>query len=158
MRRIKKDGTGSICKGASTNTERRGFWKTAMKRVCAAAILVFYAWSGPAFAQGGTLMVQLVESGWLPVPTMDVHLTSVTTCAGSGRATSRPTVITTNKSGYATFSVPGKGFYSIEVPKQGEFGFARKRICIELFDFAPEFPTAYVQIKLGFSGPPIVVR
>jgi hypothetical protein len=62
----------------------------------------------------------------------------------------------TDNAGNAEFSVSGKGYYRIDVDKQG--GFARARKCVELYDFQAPYLTAYVQLRLGFGDPPIVIH
>jgi hypothetical protein len=141
--------------------EQRYVLRRRQPRTCvgahiAAVILVSLASVVPASAQAGSLSVQLVERGYLPVPTTAIQLVPVANCSASARRTGPGVVKTTDKTGYATFPVPGKGHYRFEVTKHG--GFAAKRMCIELFDFDPTFPTAYVQLRLAFSGAPVVVR
>lgn len=129
---------------------------TAVAACVAATISGVLGRAVPASAQAGSLTVQLVERGWLPVPTTDVEFMPVTNCTPSGRPTAPATSKTTDKAGNATFTVAGKGHYRMRVKKQG--GFAAKQTCVELFDFEPSFPTAYVQIRLDFAGGSVVVK
>ena len=109
-------------------------------------------------AQAGTLSVQLIEPGYLPVPTVSIKVTQVTSCRPSTAAPAPSAGETkmTDKTGTATFEVRGKGFYLIEVPSQD--GYSGERRCIELSDFARFFPTAYVQIPLKPAGTGVTVR
>ena len=107
-------------------------------------------------AGSGTLVVQLVEPGWLPVPNVAVRVIEVTSCASHGRAVPTTIIRDTDKRGDANFEVSGSRKYRIEVLKEG--GFAPARVCIQLFEFVPSLPTAYVQLRLRVAGPAVVVR
>lgn len=129
-----------------------------MKKIWIAAALNILLVSVSASAQSaaGTLSVQLVEPGWLPVPNMTIRLTGVMNCAVGGRLTGSSVEKSSDRTGQAVFAVSGKSHYRIDVPKNG--GFAARSSCVQLFEFAPDFSTAYVQIRLTPAGPRVVVR
>lgn len=130
----------------------------------AATCFLVLCLSQAAAAQSGRLAVQLVEPGWLPIPEMTVTVVPVATCEatkGSGHtgqdAHDAATGQTrdTDRSGVAQFTIPGKGLYRIAVAPQDDF--AGKTRCIRVFDFAPPFETAYVQLQLAPKGPHVAV-
>jgi len=129
-----------------------------VKRIWIAAVLeiLLVAGLGSAQSAAGTLIVQLVEPGWLPVPNMTIRLTPVMNCTPGRRPTSSPIEKNTDKTGQAAFAVSGKSHYLINVPKSA--GFAARSSCVQLFDFPPDFSTAYVQVRLNVAGPRVVVR
>ena len=122
-----------------------------MKRIWIAALLQVSLAAVVAAAQSaaGTLSVQLVEPGWLPLPNMTIRITPVMNCAPKARPAGPPVEKNSDRSGEATFAVPGKGHYRIDVPKDA--GFAARSDCVQLFDFERYAATAYVQVRLNFS-------
>src|SRR5262245_34425208 len=102
-------------------------------------------------AEEPRLRVQLVEPGWLPVPTVDVQITPVSSCSPSARTTGPTLTALTDRSGYASFQSLDQAFYRIQAREQG--GFASSQRCVRLGPKSDNFPTAYVQLQLKLAGP-----
>ena len=102
--------------------------------------------SSPALTQSPSLIVQVVDPVWLPVPGAEVTVKPLRrdTQLKSNRTE-------TDKDGYARFLVPTDADYSIEV---NLYGFKRERLkCVHLFKTSGSSAPAYVQLKLSLSGP-----
>jgi hypothetical protein len=98
----------------------------------------------PAQTQSPSLIVQVVDPVWLPVPGAEVTLKPLSTGAKSNRTE-------TDKDGYARFSVPGDADYSIEAKL---YGFKRERLKrVHLLKTSGSSAPAYVQLQLRLSGP-----
>lgn len=102
----------------------------------------------PAPTESPSLIVQVVDPAWYPIPGAGVTVRPLTghSLPNSGLA---------NNQGYANFSAPGDADYAIEVKKAG-YKSARLR-SLHLFKSSGPFPTAYVQIRLQVSGPTTTV-
>ena len=111
---------------------------------------LWFAFAVPIVAEEPRLRVQLVEPGWLPVPTVDVQITPVSSCSPSARTTGPSLTALTDRSGYASFQSLDQAFYRIQVSKQS--GFAPSQLCIRLGSKTDGLPTAYVQLQLK-AGP-----
>jgi len=93
-----------------------------------------------------SLIVQVVDPVWLPVPGAEVSLKALPTGAKSKSMRTE-----TDKDGYARFSVPGDADYSIEVKL---YGFKRERLKrVHLLKTSGSSAPAYVQLQLRLSGP-----
>jgi hypothetical protein len=102
----------------------------------------------PPASPAGKLRVQLVEPGWLPVPTTTVKMRRVTDCASSERRTTGTgQEKLTDRLGWTEFDVEQLNQYLIEVDAQG--GFAAAKQCVRLLQFNALSHTAYVQIRLA---------
>jgi hypothetical protein len=148
-------GSSGLCERTPEDPSARESGETPMSKLHACFLLLI-GLTVSLSAQSGTLVVQLVEPGWLPVPNIAVRLVPVSSCNAGARGTSAAVTKDTDRSGNATFAVPGRTQYRVEVMKQG--GFAAKRTCIRLFEFVPSLSTAYVQLRLSPAGPPVVIR
>jgi hypothetical protein len=92
-----------------------------------------------------TLMVQLVDTAWTPVPGIDVKATSVGSC--QGKSASKGTLSArTDRAGFARFNVPAGANYLLSVPPDS--GFLHPRRCVHIFPRNANLPTAYVQIQV----------
>lgn len=118
---------------------------------CVAALIA------PAIAaERNELIVQIVRPEWLPLPGVPVRVINVKSCARGAAPVFPMTSRTTDKSGTATFEIAGTGHYRIEVP--GEGGWSRVVKCVHLESFDGDFPTAYVQLQVKFTGPMATVK
>lgn len=104
--------------------------------------------ASPAVPQSPSLVVQVVDPTWLPVPGAEVTVKPL-----HGDAQSKSNRTETDKDGYAKFLVPGDADYSIEVKS---YGFKRERMK-NMHLFKPSSSPAYVQLRLRLSGPFITV-
>jgi hypothetical protein len=100
----------------------------------------------PAQKQSPSLIVQVVDPGWLPIPGAEVELKPL-----RGDAKTKSDRKETDKDGYAKFFAPGDADYDIEVEV---YGFKRGRLNrVHLFKPSGSSSTAYVQLKMSLSGP-----
>ena len=100
----------------------------------------------PALTQSPSLVVQVVDPVWLPVPGAEVTLKPL---GGDAQLKSHRTE--TDKDGYARFFVPSDADYSVEVKL---YGFKREQLkCVHLVKTSGSSAPAYVQLKLRLSGP-----
>jgi hypothetical protein len=100
----------------------------------------------PGQTQPPSLIVQVVDPGWLPIPGAEVTLKPLREEAQlkSNRAE-------TDKDGYAKFFVPGDADYAIEARW---YGFRRESLkSVHLFKAAGSSSPAYIQFRLRLSGP-----
>lgn len=96
-----------------------------------------------------SLIVQAVDSTWLPLPGMRVTVTS--TKPGGHRQTSE-----TKREGFAEFWVPRDTEYSIEVAAPGV---KRTRVKRVIIGPALEYTsTAYVQVQLHVDSPKVTIE
>ena len=119
-----------------------------MKRYFLTLWVVFVV---PVSAEEPRLRVQLVEPGWLPIPTFNVQITPVSSFAASARTTGASLTALTDRSGYASFQSLDQAYYRIQASEQG--GFASSRRCVRLGPKSDGLPTAYVQLQLKLAGP-----
>jgi hypothetical protein len=112
---------------------------------------LWVAFAVPLSADEPRLKVQLVEPGWLPVPTHNVQITPVSSCSRSARTTGPSLTALTDRSGYASFQSLDQAYYRIQVSDEG--GFASSQRCVRLSPKSDDFPTAYVQLQLKLAGP-----
>ena len=102
----------------------------------------------PTVTEPPSLIVQVVDPNWLPIPGAEVTVKPL-----SGKAESK--VGHTNNDGSAEFWVQGDADYAIEA-KRG--GFKTKQLKhLHLTKSSAPFPTAYIQFQLKLSGPSITV-
>jgi hypothetical protein len=114
-------------------------------------VLLFFAshQALPTVTEPPSLIVQVVDPNWLPVPGAEVMVKPL-----SGKAESK--VGHTNKDGNAEFWVQGDADYAIEAKRQG---FKTKLLKhVHLTKPSTTFPTAYMQFQLTPSGPSITVN
>jgi uncharacterized GH25 family protein len=104
----------------------------------------------PLSAEEPRMRVQLVEPGWLPVPTHNVQVTPVSSCSPSARTTGPSLTTRTDRSGYASFQSLDQTYYRIQVSEQG--GFASIQRCVRLSPKSDDLRTAYVQLQLKLAG------
>lgn len=111
---------------------------------------------GTPQAAGGapTLIVQLVDPGWTPVPSQTVQVTPTTSCGAKPVAAGKTVEAKTDGAGFASFQVPDKATYLIDVAKAS--GFLPTPKCVRIFRRANALPTAYVQLQV--RSPKIVVQ
>lgn len=103
----------------------------------------------PTRTEPPSLVVQVVDPNWLPVPGAEVMVKHLSSKAESE-------VGHTNKDGNAEFRVQRETDYAIEAKCQG---FEAKQLKqIHLTKPSAAFPTAYVQFQLKPSGPSITVN
>jgi hypothetical protein len=94
-----------------------------------------------------TVVVQVVDPVWLPIPGASVSLSA------NGRQNHKAY---TDREGNARFWVAENTEYAIEAEKTG---FKRKRLKhLYIHNNSDPFPTAYVQVKLGTAGKVIIVE
>jgi hypothetical protein len=101
-----------------------------------------------------TLVVQLVDPGWTPVPNVKVQVTPAKACKPRPIPSGQPVEAETDQNGFARFDVPDDASYILQVSK--ESGFLPKPKCVRIFRRAAPLPTAYVQMQV--RDRPIVVR
>jgi hypothetical protein len=102
----------------------------------------------PTTTKPPSLIVQLVDPTWDPLPGADVTVKPL-----SGKVES--SVAHTDKDGYAKFWVAGDNDYAIEAKLTG---FKTKRLKhVHLFKPTATSPTAYIQLQLKLSGPTTTV-
>ena len=94
-----------------------------------------------------TLLVQVVDPGWLPMPRLTVHATRVPSCASKGAPAERAVQATTDGSGYARFDVPDDADYRLVVDKGP--GLVTIQKCVHVFTRSAALPTAYVQLQMN---------
>jgi hypothetical protein len=100
----------------------------------------------PAQMQSPSLIVQIVDPGWLPIPRAEVMLKTL-----RGDAKTKSDRKETDKDGYAKFFAPGDAYYDIEVEA---YGFKRGRLNhVHLRKPSGSSSTVYVQLKMSLSGP-----
>lgn len=107
--------------------------------------------ASPAQTQSPSLIVQVVDPGWLPIPGAKVTVKLL-----NGKGQSKSSTAYTDKDGYANFDVRGDADYAIEAE---HYGFKRERLSdMHLGEtiIGPLTP-AYVQLKLRLSGPFVTV-
>jgi hypothetical protein len=92
-----------------------------------------------------TLIVQLVDSGWTPVPGIDVKVTSVGSCQGKSASKERVSA-RTDRAGFARVKVPADANYLLSLAPDS--GFLHPRRCVHIFPRNADLPTAYVQIQV----------
>jgi hypothetical protein len=97
----------------------------------------------PPTTQSPSLIIQVVDPSWLPVPGAKVTVKLL-----HGDARSKSNQAETDKDGYARFPIQGEADYFIDVEL---YGFKRARM--ENFHlFKPSGSPAYVQFRLQLSG------
>jgi hypothetical protein len=100
----------------------------------------------PAQTQSPSLIVQVVDPDWLPIPGAEVTLTPL-----SEDAQLKSNRTETDKDGYVKFFVPGDADYAIEARL---YGFKRESLKhVHLFKAAGSSSPAYLQLRLRLSGP-----
>jgi hypothetical protein len=100
----------------------------------------------PTQTQPPSLIVQVVDPEWLPIPGAEVTIKPP-----GGDAQTKSDRKATDKDGYAKFFAPGDADYAVEAEK---YGFKRARLNrVHLLKPSGSFPTAYVQLKMSLSGP-----
>jgi hypothetical protein len=111
-------------------------------------LILLFIQAGPTPGQSTStprppsLIVQVVDPAWVPVPGAEVEVTALT---GNTQSTSNRT----EKDGSARFYVPENTEYFISAKAQG---FKNKRLKrVYLFQSTSSFPTAYVQLRLQVS-------
>jgi hypothetical protein len=97
-----------------------------------------------------TLIVQIVDPAWDPVPGAHVTVKSL-----DGNVRSKSQSVDTDNQGCARFFVPADSDYTIEVKSPGFKNGALK--LLHLPKSSAAFPTAYVQLKLDLAGSPVTV-
>jgi hypothetical protein len=102
----------------------------------------------PKTTSSPSLVVQLVDPTWDPLPGIEVRVKPL-----SGKAKS--SVGHTDRDGYAKFCIEGDQDYEIEAKSPG---FKTKRLKrMHLFRPTATSPTAYIQLQLKLAGPFITV-
>jgi hypothetical protein len=101
-----------------------------------------------------TLVVQLVDPGWTPVPRVKVQVTPAKTCKPKAGRSGPPVFAETDQEGFARFNVPDNSSYILQVSK--ESGFLPTPKCVRIFRRASALPTAYVQMQV--RDRPIVIQ
>jgi hypothetical protein len=105
--------------------------------------------SSPIATPNQTLIVQVVDPVWSAVPGARVSVN-----AESSKAA--PHSALTDANGYANFFLPGDADCTITVSRSG---FKNQRMkALRIFRPSGNHSTAYVQLRLRFSGRPIVVN
>lgn len=102
-----------------------------------------------------TLVVQVVEPGWTPLPGVAVTVRQVSSCGTSGRGVGDALVKRTDEQGHSSFEVADDRRYRIET--KGEGGFLPASICVRLFKLGPKTPTAYVQLRVRLEKTSVTV-
>ena len=103
----------------------------------------------PTVTEPPSIMVQVVDPNWLPIPGAEVTVKPLSIEAESK-------VGHTNKDGNVEFWVHGDADYAIEVKRQG---FKTKQLKhVHLTKPSATFPTAYVQFQLKLTGPSTTVN
>ena len=98
----------------------------------------------PTATKSPSLIVQLVDPNWYPVPGAKVTVKPLSTIEES-------VVVHTDNAGYANFWVEADKDYAKEAKLAG---FKTKRLeHMHLFKRTEATPTAYVQVQLQLSGP-----
>jgi hypothetical protein len=98
----------------------------------------------PTTTKSPSLIVQLVDPNWDPLPGAEVTVKPLS-------ARKESLVVHTDNDGYAKFSIEDDKDYAIEAKLPG---FKTKRLeHMHLFKRAATTPTAYVQFQLQLSGP-----
>jgi hypothetical protein len=106
--------------------------------------------ASPTPTQAPSLIVQVVDPNWQPLPSAKVTVKQI-----HGDAQSKSNPAETDKDGYANFTAPGDADYAIEADL---YGFKRASVSpVHLFKSSGSSSTAYVQIKMRLSGPGIIV-
>lgn len=98
--------------------------------------------------QSPSLIVQVVDPAWLPVPGAKVTVKPL-----HGDAQSKSNRTDTDKDGYAKFVVPGDADYSIEVKSHG---FKPERM-ENMHLLKTAVSPAYVELRLRLSDPGVTV-
>ena len=106
--------------------------------------------AGPA----PTLIVQLVDPGWTPVPSRKVQVTPAKTCGPKPVRSGETVEAETDGAGFARFHVPDNANYVLNVAKDS--GFVPTPKCVRIFRRAEALPTAYVQLQV--RSPKIVIQ
>jgi hypothetical protein len=101
-----------------------------------------------------TLVVQLVDPGWTPVPRVKLQVTPAKSCKPKAVSSGEPVFAVTDQDGFARFDVPDDANYILQVSK--ESGFLPTPKCVHIFRRATALPTAYVQIQA--RDRPIIVK
>jgi hypothetical protein len=101
-----------------------------------------------------TLVVQLVDPGWTPVPRVKIQVTPATTCKPKAVRSGPAISAETDQEGFARFNVPDNASYILQVSK--ESGFLPTPKCVHIFRRASALPTAYVQMQV--RDRPIVIK
>ena len=112
-----------------------------------ALLLLMSPQAVPTSTEPPSLIVQLVDPTWDPLPGADVTVNPF--------SRSELSVTHTDKDGYAKFWIAGDNDYEIEAKLTG---FKTKRLKhVHLFKSTTASPTAYIQFKLKLSGPTTTV-
>ena len=90
-----------------------------------------------------SLVVQVVDSAWLPLPGLTVLVMSTSSC--SSQNTSVRASVRTDSTGSAQFNVAGQVVYVVGIKKEG--GFGTEPVCVHLTRQSEDRPTAYVQLR-----------
>jgi hypothetical protein len=99
-----------------------------------------------------TLVVQIVDDAWLPVPGVTVDVGEI----GPQSKGDTPTASeASNQEGLACFAVPDARSYILAV-RGGDVFAKKKPLRIRLIQHSKEHPTAYVQVRLHLTKPPMV--
>jgi hypothetical protein len=93
-----------------------------------------------------TLVVQLVDPGWTPVPRVKIQVTPAKTCKPKAVRSGPSVFAETDRDGFARFNVPDNASYILQVSK--ESGFLPTPKCVRMFRRASVLPTAYVQMQV----------
>lgn len=99
--------------------------------------------TSPPITQAPSLIIQVVDPSWLPVPGAKVTVKLL-----HGDAQSKSSRAYTDKDGYAKFPIQGDADYAIDVEL---YGFKHERMG-NFHLFEPSGSPAYVQFRLRFSG------
>lgn len=106
--------------------------------------------ASPAQTQSPSLIVQVVDPNWLPIPGAKVTIIPL-----GGSTQLKSSHAGTDKHGFANFSVPGDADYAVEAEL---YGFKRGRVSpVHLFKATGSSGPAYVQLRLRLSGPGMTV-
>jgi hypothetical protein len=97
-----------------------------------------------ASSEPPSLIVQAVDTTWLPLPGMQVTVTPT-------KPRGTPIVADTKRDGFAEFALPRNAEYAIEVVSPG---FKRNRVkSVRIGPVLEYTSTAYVQVKLQVEAP-----
>jgi hypothetical protein len=91
-----------------------------------------------------TVIVQVVDVGWLPLPGMTVYMARVNNCRARKKSAS-PIAQETNLNGQAHFRVEDNAVYVVTLKEAGNF--VADPVCVQLFKHHKDRPTAHVQLR-----------
>jgi hypothetical protein len=151
MQRAEKNSAERVHSGVEADDGRKKGWEATMTtRLIVVGLAAILAFTGSLSAQ--ELVVQVVESGWLPLPGTEISLSSVASCGQPNSALGERVTALTDRRGFALFHVPADARYRVDVSAQA--GFEARTVCIRLFERSVALPTAYVQIQTKVSVTP----